>query len=87
MRTVETQIEFFAANQEGIIDVARNHIGFVHVETLKCSIQVSARHNLLQLVDFFQQENAIALRFVVGFDDPGRIRVLLKLVQENGVFV
>lgn len=85
--TVETEIELFASDQKGIIDVAGDDIGFVHVKSLESCIEVGARDDLFKLVYLFEEEDAIALRFVVGLDDPSRVWIFLKLIQENSIFI
>jgi hypothetical protein len=85
--TVEAQVELFAADEKRVIDVSRNDVGFIHVEPFEGGVEVGAGNDLLELVDFLEQENAVALRLVVGLDYPGGVGVLLKLVQEDGVLV
>lgn len=85
--TVEAEVELFTADEERVVDIPRNDISFVHVEPLKGSIEISPRHDLLELVDLLQQKDAISLRLVIRLDNPGGIGVLLELIEEDGVLI
>lgn len=85
--TVETEIKLFASNKKGIIDIARNDISFVHIESFESSVEIGSRDNLLELIDLFKEEDSVTLGFVVGLDDPGGIWVFLELIQEDGVLI
>lgn len=85
--TIETQVELLSPDEKRVVNVAGYHVGFVHVEALEGGVEVGARHDLLELVDLLEQEDAVALRFVVGLDDPCRVGILLELVEEDSVLI
>jgi hypothetical protein len=39
------------------------------------------------LIYFFEEEDAISLRFVVGFHYPGSIWIFLKFIEEDGILI
>lgn len=85
--TVEAEVELFATNEERVVDIPRNDIGFVHVESLEGSVEIGPRHDLLELVDLLQQKDAISLRLVIRLDNPRRIGILLELIKEDSVLI
>jgi hypothetical protein len=50
-------------------------------------VEVGTGDDFFELVDFFKQENALALGFIVGFDDPGGIGIFLELFKKYGVLI
>lgn len=79
-QTIHTQIELFASDEHGIVDVTRYDPNIVGLKVFEGRVQVGARDNFLKLVDFLQQEYSLSLGLVVRFDDPRGVGVLLELL-------
>lgn len=85
--TIHSEIEFFAADEHGVIDVTGNDPDVVGLKVFEGGVEVGTGDDFFELVDFFKQENALTLGFIVGFDDPGGIGIFLEFFKKYGVLI
>jgi len=80
---VESQIELLTADEQGTVDVLRDHIGLPEVDLVLGKGRVVGP--LLDLCELVHEENTFALCTGIGFHDPCFLRLSSELLHEYGV--